>query len=167
MTKDVPRVRRSATVLEAAETMNRANSTGVAVLDEKDNVVGIITALRLLREFFALNKRPEDVKAGQVMGPFYRISPNASTKEAARKILADGITRLGVFDGDEFLGWISVTDLMREFGKRRLTKVLRTRDDPEDQEFLCPNCHGAFMEKVTNGEGEILRWRCPNCDYFL
>jgi CBS domain-containing protein len=98
MTTDVPRVKGSATVLEATETMNEANSNGVAVVDEKDQVVGIITALRLLREFFALNKKPEEVKASQVMGPFYRISPGASTREAARKILANNISRLGVFE---------------------------------------------------------------------
>jgi CBS domain-containing protein/predicted RNA-binding Zn-ribbon protein involved in translation (DUF1610 family) len=167
MTTDVPRVKGSATVLEAAETMNEANSTGVAVVDEKDQVVGIITAPRLLREFFALNKRPEDVKACQVMGPFYRISPDASTKEAARKILANNISRLGVFEGDKFHGWVTLSDLTRDFTRSRLAKVLKLHEEPGDQEFLCPNCRDAFMEKITNSKGEILNWQCPNCKYIL
>jgi signal-transduction protein with cAMP-binding, CBS, and nucleotidyltransferase domain len=167
MTKNVPRVKSSATVLEAAETMNQANSTGVAVVNEDDKVVGFITALRLLREFFALNKKPGDVKASQLMAPIYRISPIASTKEAARKILADNITRLGVFEGDEFLGWVTLSDLARDFTRKRLTEVLRLHAEPEDQEFLCPNCRDAFMEKVANGMGEVLSWRCPNCGYSL
>ena len=167
MTTDVPRVKGSSTVLEAADAMNQANSTGVAVVDEKDQDVGIITALRLLREFFALNKRPEEVKACQVMGPFYRISPTASTKEAARKILANNISRLGVFEGDTFLGWVTLSDLTRDFTKSRLAKVLKLREEPGDQEFLCPNCRDAFMERITNSKGEILNWQCPNCKYIL
>jgi CBS domain-containing protein len=46
MTTNVPRVKASATVLEAAETMNRAKSTGVAVYEDS-KVVGLLTA-RLL-----------------------------------------------------------------------------------------------------------------------
>jgi CBS domain-containing protein/ribosomal protein S27AE len=167
MTTNVPRVKSSATVLESAETMNRANSTGVAVVNEDDQVVGLITALRLLREFFALNKKPEDVKASQVMAPFYRISPNASTKEAARKILAHSVTRLGVFEDDEFVGWVSLTDLTREFSRRRLIDALTSHGESEDTEFLCPNCRGAFLSKVTDDDGEIHRWACPNCRYSL
>jgi signal-transduction protein with cAMP-binding, CBS, and nucleotidyltransferase domain len=149
------------------DVMNRANSTGVAVVDKDDHVVGLITAMRLLREFYALNKKPEDVKANQVMGPFYRISPGATTKEAARKILAHNITRLGVFEGGEFLGWVSLTDLTREFGRRRLVDALRSHDESEDTEFLCPNCRGAFLGKEANEDGEIQRWTCPNCGYAL
>jgi signal-transduction protein with cAMP-binding, CBS, and nucleotidyltransferase domain len=167
MTKDVSRVKASATLLDAVETMNRDMSSGVAVFDEQGKAVGIITERRLLRDFLPLNKRPGDVKVTQVMGPFYRISPDASTKEAAKRILENSITRLGVFEGEEFLGWVTLTDLTRELGKRSLIEALRSHDQPEKPEFLCPNCRKAFMEKVMNDEGEILRWRCPNCKFSL
>jgi len=167
MTTSVPRISGSATVLEAAEVMNRANSTGIAVVDKENRVVGLITAVRLLREFYALNRKPEDVNASQVMGPFYRIGPNVSTKEAARKILANNITRLGVFEGEEFLGWVSLTDLTREFSRKRLIDALKSHEETEDTEFLCPNCRGAFLSRVKNEEGEIQRWACPNCGYAL
>lgn len=167
MTTNVPRIGGSATVLEAAEVMNRANSTGVAVVDKDGRVVGLITALRLLREFYALNRKPEDVNASQVMGPFYRIAPNASTKEAARKILANNITRLGVFEDDKFLGWVSLTDLTREFSRKRLIGAVRSHEETEDKEFRCPNCRGAFLAKDANKDGEIRRWVCPNCGYAL
>ncbi len=103
MTTDVPHVKSSDTVPVVAETMNRVGSSGVAVYEE-DKVVGLITARRLVFEFITLNKRPEEVKVSQVMGPFFRISPNASTKEPARKINAHNITRLGVFENEKFLG---------------------------------------------------------------
>ncbi len=167
MTTDVARVKTSATVLEAVELMNDADSSGAAVVDENGRVVGLITALRLQREFFPLNKRPEEVTMCQVMGPFYRIAPNASTREAARRIVEHHITRLGVFDGENFLGWVSLADLTREFGKKRLIDALRSRNESEDKEFLCPNCRSAFLGKITNKDGEVQRWLCPNCGYTL
>ena len=167
MTTDVPGVSRSATVLEAAEAMNRANSTGVAAIDEDDRFVGIITALRLPREFYALDKKPEDVKASQFIAPNYRTGPNASTKEAARKILANNITRPGVFEGGEFLGWVSLTDLTREFSRRRLIDALRSNEEAEETEFLCPNCRGAFLGDEATADGEILAWVCLNCRQTL
>ena len=167
MTTDVPHIKSSATVLEAVKSMNDADSSGAVVVDEDERIVGIITGLRLLREFFPLNKKPEDVRASQVMAPFYRISPDASAKEAARKIVAHSISRLGVFDDEEFLGWVSLTDLTREFGKRRLTDALRSHDETEDKEFLCPNCRAAFLGKIANEDGEIQRWVCPKCGYTL
>jgi len=167
MTKDVPRVESSATVLAAAETMNRTKSTGVAVINEDGNVVGLITARRLLWDFFPLNKRPADVKVSQVMGPFYRVGPNTSVREAVGKLLAYNISRLGVFENEEFLGWVSVTDMTRELGKRRLVVALRAHEEAKNPEFLCPKCKRAFMEKVTNDEGDVLRWECSNCKYAL
>jgi CBS domain-containing protein len=167
MTTNVPRVKSSASVLVAAEAMNRAKSTGVAVVGEDGKVVGLLTARRLLWDFFALNKKPEEVKVSQVMGPFYRISPNTSAREAARKILAHNVSRIGVFENEEFLGWVSLDDLTRELGKRRLIKALRSREEPENPEVLCPECRRAFMNKVTNDEGDILRWECSNCKYAL
>jgi signal-transduction protein with cAMP-binding, CBS, and nucleotidyltransferase domain len=167
MTTDVSRVNSSASVLDAVETMNRDKSSGVAVFDDNGRAVGMITERRLLRDFLALNKRPGDVKVGQVMGPFYRIGPDASTKEAAKRIVENNITRLGVFEGEDFLGWITLTDLTREFGKKSMIEILRSRDQPEKPEFLCPNCRDAFMEKVLGDDGNILRWRCPSCKYSL
>jgi signal-transduction protein with cAMP-binding, CBS, and nucleotidyltransferase domain len=147
--------------------MNRANSTGVVVVDRDNRVVGIITALRLLRDFFPMNKRSEEVKASQLMAPFYRIGPSPSTKEAARNMLAHNITRLGMFEDGEFLGWVSLTDLTREFSRRRLVDALRSNEEPEDTDFLCPNCRDAFLEAETNADGEIQLWVCPKCGNAL
>ena len=108
MTTNVSSVKASDTVLDAVETMNRDMSSGVAVFDEHGKAVGVITERRLLRDFLPLNKRPGEVKVSQVMGPFYRISPDASTKEAAERIVESNITRLGVFEGEKFLGWVTL-----------------------------------------------------------
>ena len=84
MTTNVPRVKASATVLEAAETMNRAMSTGVVVCED-DKVVGLLTTRRLLWDFFALNKKPEDVKVSQVMGPILSHRPKRLNKGSGQE----------------------------------------------------------------------------------
>src|SRR5260370_35475596 len=76
-------------------------------------------------------------------------------------------TRLGVFEGEKLLGWVTLTDLAREFSKPHLLKAIMARAEPEDKQVLCPNCRKAFLEKITNTAGVILRWECPNCRYSL
>ena len=166
MNTHVPRVGSRATVLEATKLMNKEKSSGVVVFDG-DKAVGYLSDRRLLTEFLPLNKRPDEVRVGEIMAPFYRIDPNETTKEAARKIVAHGITRLGVFEGERFLGWVSLTDLSRQFARKNLLDVLRANNNSETLEFVCPNCHAALMQKVTSFEGQIIRWQCPKCNYSL
>lgn len=169
MTTNVPKVSSHTTVLEAVVIMNKNGSSGVVVFDG-ENVVGILTDRRLLTSFFQLNRKPEEVKVSEVMGPLYRIEPDATTKEAAKKIVDHRITRLGVFNDDKkFLGWISLADLARHFSSKRnlLLDRLRSHNEPETSEFLCPNCRSAFMDKITDHDGHVLRWQCPKCDYTL
>lgn len=166
MNTKVPRVSSKTTVLEATRIMNEAKSSGVVVFDG-DKVVGYLTDRRLLTAFFPLNKRPDEVKVGEVTAPFYRIDPDETTKEAARKVVVHGITRLGVFEGEKFLGWVSLTDLSRHFARKNLIDVLRANNKSETAEFICPKCRATFMEKVTSDDGQIIRWECGKCHYSL
>lgn len=166
MTTNVPRVSCQATVLEAANTMNKSRSSGVAVFDG-ERVIGLVSDRRLLTDFLPLNRRPEEVKVGEIAGPFYRIGPDEDTRKAAKEIVKHGITRLGVFDGEEFLGWVTAIDLARHLSRRNLLDKLRSHDETEPAEYLCPHCRKTFMEKTTGRDGQVLRWQCPNCSYVL
>jgi CBS domain-containing protein len=57
MSTNVPRVKTSDTILEAATVMNRDKTSGAAVV-EAEKVVGLITERALLWKFVPLNKRP-------------------------------------------------------------------------------------------------------------
>ncbi len=166
MSTKVPKVRSSDTILEAASVMNRERSSGAVVVEE-EKVVGLITERALLWKFVPLNKRPDEVRVGDLMFPFFRIGPEESTKTAAKMMVENGITRLGVFEEEKFLGWVTLTDLAREFSKRHLLTALITHDQPEERQILCPNCRKALLEKIMNRQGAILRWECPNCHYSL
>jgi CBS domain-containing protein len=163
----IPKVTSETTVLEASDLMNERGTSAVAVIDDENRVVGFFGERTLLTEFVKLNKKPEEVKVGNIMHVLYRIGPDANTKEAARMLADGGATRLAVYEADTFLGWVTLTDLSREMSKERLLDRLRSHNAPEVSEVRCPNCNKAFMEKVTNKEGMIVRWQCPNCKYAL
>ena len=167
MQTNVERVNASISVLEASKIMNDAGSSG-AVVFNGDKAVGMITDRRILRRFVPLNRKPEDVTVKEVMSPFFKIDANASTKEAKRRLLEAGITRLGVFEGDKFLGWVTLADLDggSSVGRATLLNALLRDDKAEPMEVLCPNCRSGFMEKVE-GRGEVIRYQCPNCGYSL
>lgn len=103
MSTKVSKVNYSATVLAACTIMNSDGSSGVVVFKE-NKAICMLTDRGLLRNFAALNKRPDEVKVTEVMSPLFKIDAEASTKETAKKIVENAFTRLGVYDGDKFLG---------------------------------------------------------------
>ena len=166
MQSNVDRVNTSTTVLEASKIMNDSGSSGFVVFNG-DKAVGMVTDRRLLRRFVPLNRKPAEVTVKEVMSPFFKIDAEASTKEAKRKRLEAGATRLGVFEGDKFLGWVTLADL--DGGSRRGTPLLNAflhGDKAEPTEVLCPKCRSGFMERVA-GKGEVVRYQCLNCGYSL
>src|SRR2546427_7159868 len=72
MSTNVPRVKSSDTILEAANVMNHERTSGAAVV-EGEKVVGLITERALLWKFVPLNKRPDEVTVGEMLVPFFRI----------------------------------------------------------------------------------------------
>jgi CBS domain-containing protein len=166
MSTDLPKIDSSATILEASNLMNSKDSTGVVVV-EGERVVGLITERGLLWKFMFLNKKPDEVRVRDIMFPFFRIGPDDSTKTAAQKMVSNGITRLGVFDHEKFLGWVTLTDVAREFSKPRLIEALMSPDTQGEKQLLCLRCRRAFLDQIKNTRGEVLRWECPNCHYAL
>jgi predicted transcriptional regulator/ribosomal protein S27AE len=166
MSTGVVRVSESVTILDACKIMNSKRVSAVAVF-QGDKPIGMLTDRGLLRRFIPLNKRPDEIKIGEIAFPLLRIDANVSTKVAAKKIVVNNFTRLGVFDGEKFLGWITLTDLAREASKRRLKDALLSQDEPERRDVLCPNCKKAFLQKIMNANGEVERWECPKCKYAL
>jgi CBS domain-containing protein/ribosomal protein S27AE len=164
MSTDVVRVSASATILEACKIMNSKDVSAVAVF-QGAKPIGMLTDRGLLRRFIQLNKRPDEVKVGEIALPILRVDANASTKVAAKKIVKSRFSRLGVFDNEKFLGWITLTDLAREATKSRLMDALLGHDKPERIDVLCPNCQKAFLRKIVNAYGEVERWQCPKCKY--
>ena len=163
MTLKVPQVDYSDTVLQACKTLLGQKSTG-AIVFQGGHAVGVLTDRSLLRRFIALDRNPSEVKVGEVMGPMLRINKESSTKEAAKKLVNTTFSRLCVFEGDKFVGWVTLTDLAREASKDNLLQALVRHNEPEV--ILCPACKIGVLEMQTNKEGEVLRWECMNCNHI-
>jgi signal-transduction protein with cAMP-binding, CBS, and nucleotidyltransferase domain len=163
MTKGIPQVDAAATVQDAAKLMNQKRATGVVVFQD-GKAVGMLTERSILRRFVKLDKRPDEVKVRDVMTPLMKIGADASAKDAANKILENGLTRLGVFDGDNLVGWVTLTDIARESSKKGIVDSL-TRQTQEGfaDEMICPACRSGIMKKVSGTEGRALIWICPKC----
>jgi CBS domain-containing protein len=163
VTKDVPKIDYSATVLDACKLMNEKNSTGVVVF-RGEKPVGMFTERSLLRKFVLLNKKPEEIQVGNVMVPMLYIDADASTKKAAKTMADNGRTRLGVKKDDKFLGWITLTDVARESSKGGLLRALEQHSRLQD-DIVCPSCRGGYLHSVSDESGRILRWQCDKCAY--
>lgn len=173
MTKRVPHVDTSASVLEACRVMNQSHRTGVwswewtgVVVTQSGRPVGMLTERSLLRRFIELNKKPAEVRVDEVMAPLLRIGADAPVSEAVKKMLNHGFTRLGVFDGEKLVGWVTLTDIARQSSKKSIVDVLlRQNRSTSDDEILCPSCRSGVMKKVSGSDGRVFRWECPNCHH--
>ncbi len=165
MSKNVPHVEVTASILEASKIMNRKRGSGVVVF-QAGKPVGVLTERSLLRRFVNLNKKPGEVRVEDVMAPLLKINADASIKEATKKILENSLTRLGVFDDGEFVGWVTLTDIARAESKKSIVDVLLRHNQPDaGEEMICPDCRQALMLRIVSRSGEVLRWECPKCHH--
>jgi len=167
MTKDVPQIDASASVLDAVKLMNDMRKSGVVVFDA-GKPAGMFTERSILRRFVVTDKKPSAVPVRDVMAPLLKISAEAPVKDAAKLILENSFTRAGVFDGDKLVGWLTLTDIVRANSKQSIVDSLRRGGRSTkfaDDELVCPECRSAVMDKVVGKRGEILRWECPNCGH--
>jgi CBS domain-containing protein len=121
MTKGVLTIDAEKTIFEAAELMSQ-KEVGDVVVVEGEIPRGIVTERDFVRRVVA-KKRPLDTKISDVMTkPLITIGPEASLKEAARKMVNKGIRRLPVVEQHKLVGIIVVSDFARHLSKKTLTE---------------------------------------------
>lgn len=164
MSVDVPHVDYDDSVLRACEVILAKGYSG-AIVFQGNRAVGMLTERSLLRRFVELDRKASEVKVSEVMSPILRIDKNATTVDAARRLLAASLTRLCVFEGGKLMGWVTLTDLARETTNRRRLRELLS--GPEPAEVYCPVCKVGMMEKRTDENGRVVSWDCTNCGYSM
>jgi CBS domain-containing protein len=121
MTKRTLTIGTQSTVSEAAQLMSQ-KEVGDLIVVANDMPVGIVTERDFVRRVLAKG-RPFDTKVSDVMTkPLITISPDASLKEAARKMVKHGIRRLPVLKSHKLVGVLVVSDFARHLGKKTLTE---------------------------------------------
>ena len=112
MTRHVKTISPEATLAEAARLM-RKFKIGSLVVMKGDRAIGIITERDLAYKIVA-EERSLQHKVQEVMSRDLKfISPDASLKEAAKKMAAHAIKRLLVGSEENLEGIITTTDLVR------------------------------------------------------
>lgn len=121
MTKKALTIDLKQTVLEAAQLMSQKGVGDLIVVDN-EMPIGIVTERDFVRRVVA-KERTLDTKVSNVMStPLLTISPEASLKEAARKMIKNRIRRLPVLKEHKLVGIIVVSDFARHLGKKTLTE---------------------------------------------
>ncbi len=123
MTKDLVTVKFSEPVLKLTKRMNEKEISGVVVVDNIGEVMGVISALdifKLFKEESIITMRK--LIAEDIMTPFVlEVYPEDSLEEAATKMLEHNIHRLIVtspLSKKKAVGIITSTDLLREMSKK-------------------------------------------------
>lgn len=110
MVKDVAYVTVPGTREELIELYKKRGISGVPVVKE-GKLVGIVTRQDLLR-----NPDEDQIALLMTRDPI-KIGPEASIVDAAKLILAHGIRRLPVVEGEKLVGLVTVADFLKEIAK--------------------------------------------------
>ena len=113
MSKDVTTVSPDETVVSAAKRMSENNISCVIVVDNA-TVAGILTETDLLKRVAAKDKDFDKMPVAQIMSwPVVSISPDLPILAASKIAEVKHIKRLPILDGDQLVGIITQTDLIR------------------------------------------------------
>jgi CBS domain-containing protein len=112
MTTDVETVPMNGTLEEAASIMKVENVGAVPVVDEDDDLVGIITDRDIVVRCVADGKNPSETSVEEVLShDLETIEPDADLEEAAQLMADKQIRRLPVCEDGELVGMLSIGDI--------------------------------------------------------
>jgi CBS domain-containing protein len=113
MAKNVKTVKTDDTVHAAVQKMNKFD-IGSVIVTAGGRPVGIITETNILQRIVGPRMDPATVWAKDIMtAPLITIDPNADLAEAAKIMARNNINRLPVMDGDNLVGLLSSTDIVK------------------------------------------------------
>ena len=112
MTSEVETVQMNSTLEEAASIMKVENVGAIPVVDEDDDLVGIITDRDIVVRCVAEGKNPAETNVEEVLThELETIEPDVDIEEAARLMADKQIRRLPVCEEGELVGMLSIGDL--------------------------------------------------------
>lgn len=113
---DIYSVRPDATVFEALKLMGEKEIGALMVVNEKGKLVGIVSERDYARKIALLGKTSKDTAVKDIMTSLpdvYRVKPENSVEDCMVLITAKKIRHLPVFEGDSFIGVISIGDVLK------------------------------------------------------
>ena len=114
--QEVLSVQVKATVFEALKIMADNQVGALMVMDKEGQVAGIITERDYARKVILLGRASKNTKVDEIMTPakdMIHVAPETTTDDCMVLITGKRIRHLPVFEGDKFVGLISIGDLVR------------------------------------------------------
>ena len=115
-TKEVWSISPKSTVFEALKIMGEKEIGALMVMDKKDKVVGIITERDYARKVILKGKSSRETLVSEIMTPsgkMYTVTPDTLVEDCMVLITGKRIRHVPVFDGDQYVGLISIGDVVK------------------------------------------------------
>ena len=115
-TKEVWSISPKSTVFEALKIMGEKEIGALMVMDKKGKVVGIITERDYARKVILKGKSSRETLVSDIMTPFekmYTVKPDTPVEDCMILITGKRIRHVPVFDGDQYVGLISIGDVVK------------------------------------------------------
>jgi CBS domain-containing protein len=113
---DIFSVRPDATVFEALTLMGEKEIGALMVIDEGGKLVGVVSERDYARKIALLGKTSKETAVRDIMTPLadlYRVKPENTVEDCMVLITAKKIRHLPVFEGDNFIGIVSIGDVVK------------------------------------------------------
>jgi CBS domain-containing protein len=121
--KMVATIDESQSALNAARLMSD-KYIGSVVVTRHGEVAGLFTERELMMDVVGKNKAPENVKVGDVMrSEHVRVSPETDVSECLDMMKESRCRHLLVFEGDEFIGIVSLRTMVVLMIKEKETLI--------------------------------------------
>jgi len=114
MTHDVIKIKASDSIADAAIAMTENKIGALLVQDGSDNIVGIISERDIVGGMGPHGADLHDVPVSELMtGDLIKCAPGDTVLEAMAMMTDRRIRHLPVYDGDDFIGFVSIGDLVK------------------------------------------------------
>jgi len=133
MTTDVISVREDSRIEEAARLLSRYRISGVPVVNSAGSLVGLMT------EYDMISKTGQTVADVMTRG-IISVSPDTEIEEVAHLLANRRIRRVPVMDGDQLVGILSRSDLVKQIAMRWVCNVCGEQVRSQEQPQRCPRC---------------------------
>lgn len=113
---DIWSIAPKATVFDALMLMGEKEVGALVVLDEASNMVGIVSERDYARKIALLGKTSKETAVEDIMTPvadIYKVKPETSVEDCMVLITAKKIRHLPVFEGNNFIGLVSIGDVVK------------------------------------------------------
>lgn len=115
-TKEIWSISPESTVFDALKLMGEKEIGALMVMDKENKVVGIITERDYARKVILKGKTSRETHVSEIMTSLekmYTVKPDTLVEDCMVLITGKRIRHLPVFDGDQYVGLISIGDVVK------------------------------------------------------